>query len=78
MARRKQRGSRETGPLKEKGPLKDKGPAQNRQPRVNAVRQANQPLPPAHPPRRNVPLLVFSITLFALWVVVLLILANFR
>ncbi len=35
-------------------------------------------LPPAHPPRRNLPLLALSIALFAAWLVVLVILAVSR
>lgn len=35
-------------------------------------------LPPARPPRRNLPLLALSIALFAAWLVVLVILAVSR
>jgi hypothetical protein len=67
VGRRKQKGSRESAPAKPRAAAKDRpSPA------------AHSALPPAKPPRRNVPLLVFSIALFLLWLAVLIVLANFQ
>ena len=72
MGRRKQRGSRESVPTKAKAAAKD------RPPNASAAPSSHPPLPPAHPPRRNVPLLAFCIALFLAWLVVLIILADYR
>lgn len=72
MGRRKQRGSRDTVPPKGRGSAKDRPPPST------AAPDARPQLPPAHPPRRNVPLLVFSIALFLSWLIVLIILAMYR
>lgn len=65
MGRRKQRSTRE------------KTPAQPRLHKPPAAPQATA-LPPARPPRRNLPLLVFSIALFLAWLAALTILAIAR
>jgi hypothetical protein len=66
VGRRKQRGSRE------------KIAAKDRPPSSTAAPDTHPPLPPAHPPRGNVSLLIFSIALFLLWLIVLIILATYR
>jgi hypothetical protein len=78
VGRRKQRGSRDTVLARDKGLAKDKGPAKNR-PVSGLPAPVDRPtLPTANPPRRNLLLLMFSIALFVVWLVVLLILATFR
>lgn len=69
MGRRKQRGSRDA--------TNEREPAKNR-PSKRSTAPADPPLSPAKPPRRNVPLLLFSIALFLAWLAVLVILANYR
>lgn len=61
MARRKKRGP----PGKEAGDNQNAAPEQKRT------------LPPARPPRKNLPLLLLCSALFAVWLTVLLILALF-
>lgn len=81
MGRRKQPSQRDTRSSKGAGSLKNKAPLQEKRAtddRGSRPSPQNRPLPPAHPPRRNLPLLIFSTALFLLWLGVLLILANFR
>ena len=72
MGRRKQRGSREAVLAKGRAPAKEC------RPQTSAALADRPTLPPANPPRRNVPLLICSIALFLVWLVVLVILARYR